>query len=168
MADDNPIVNTGKEKALYKDLAEKGVNNKLQHQQSLQHNRQDMDQTQEVDVKPSQVNVQTIDLTINNKLENYSGRITGSILREANGQIVPEANIYLFFGSVTDFPVCRIKSDADGNYCLEDLPPGFYTILVRAGDLQGLARNVKILPGATCDQCIALMPRSSYSNYSTK
>lgn len=41
-----------------------GTNKKLQHQQSLQSNKQDLDQAVELDVKPSQLNLQRIDVTI--------------------------------------------------------------------------------------------------------
>jgi len=139
-----------------KDLVEKGINNKLQHQQSLQHNAQDLDQTQEVDVKPCQVNVQNIDLTINNKIENYCGRIVGSVYSELNGELLPSADILLYFGAGTEYPVCKTSSDQHGNYTLEDLPPGFYTIKAKREDLSCLIRNVKVLPGETCNQPLSL------------
>lgn len=66
----------------------KGANNKLQHQQSLQSNKQDLDQSVELDVKPRQFNVQSIDLTINNKIDNYSGKIIGSAIKETEGQLL--------------------------------------------------------------------------------
>ncbi len=165
MANENDSIEieSEKEKELYTGLVEKGVNNKLQHQQSLQHNRQDMDQTQEVDVKPSQMNFQKIDLTINNKIENYSGRISGCVQRQANGEIVSGADIYLYFGSGAEFPVCRIQSDVNGNYCLGDLPPGYYTITAKSGEMQCLVRNIKVLPGAASDQTLLLVQRIGYS-----
>jgi len=78
-----------------KKIVSTGTNNKLQHQQSLQSNKQDLDQAVELDVKPSQLNLQRIDVTINNKIENYSGRIIGSVLRESDGLQVANAVILL-------------------------------------------------------------------------
>lgn len=153
------------EKRPYGDMPDKGVNNKLQHQQSMQHNRQDLDQNTEVDVKPSQLNLQHIDVTINNKIENYSGRIVGTTISEATGHPVVEVKIYLYFGAETEFPVCRTKSDQNGNYSFEDLPPGFYTIVASTENAKCVARNIRVLPGETCSQSLTLVKRNGHSTY---
>jgi len=147
-----------------KNIVSSGTNNKLQHQQSLQTNKQDLDQAVELDVKPSQLNLQRIDVTINNKIENYSGRIVGSVLREADGQFVANAVILLYFGSGTDFPVFRTVSDENGNFAIDDLPPGFYTIVAIFNDMQCIARNIKVLPGEKCEQSLSLVPRINYGH----
>lgn len=146
-----------------RNIISKGMNNKQQHQQSLQSNKQDLDQSVELDVKPSQVNWQHLDVTINNKLENYSGRIVGSVLRETDGMHVPDAEILLYFGASTEFPVYRTNSDHNGNFVIEDLPPGFYTITAALNDMQCISRNIKILPGATNEQCLSIVQRVSYN-----
>lgn len=149
-----------------KNIISKGTNNKLQHQQSLQSNKQDLDQSVELDVKPSQVNLQRLDVTINNKLENYSGRIVGSVLRETDGLQMADAEILLYFGSSTEFPVYRTNSDHNGNFAIDDLPPGFYTITASLEDMQCISRNIKILPGATNEQCLSIVQRVNYNtNY---
>jgi len=147
-----------------KNIAGSGTNNKLQHQQSLQTNKQDLDQAVELDVKPSQLNLQRIDVTINNKIENYSGRIVGSVLREADGQFVANAVILLYFGSGTDFPVYRTISDENGNFTIDDLPPGFYTIVATYNDMQCISRNIKVLPGEKCEQSLSLVQRVNYGH----
>ncbi|HHY77425.1 MAG TPA: carboxypeptidase regulatory-like domain-containing protein [Clostridiales bacterium] len=147
-----------------KNIAGSGTNNKLQHQQSLQTNKQDLDQAVELDVKPSQLNLQRIDVTINNKIENYSGRIVGSVLREADGQFVANAVILLYFGSGTDFPVYRTISDENGNFAIDDLPPGFYTIVATYNDMQCISRNIKVLPGEKCEQSLSLVQRVNYGH----
>lgn len=158
----------GKETYVYeendscKGIISKGTNNKLQHQQSLQSNKQDLDQAVELDVKPSQVNLQRLEVTINNKIENYSGKITGSVLRETDGNQVSDAEIYLYFGPITEFPVYRTTSDHNGNFTIEDLPPGFYTIAAALGDMQCITRNIKVLPGATSEQPLTLVQRVNY------
>ena len=147
-----------------KNIAGSGTNNKLQHQQSLQTNKQDLDQAVELDVKPSQLNLQRIDVTINNKIENYSGRIVGSVLREADGQFVANAVILLYFGSGTDFPVYRTISDENGNFAIDDLPPGIYTIVATYNDMQCISRNIKVLPGEKCEQSLSLVQRVNYGH----
>jgi hypothetical protein len=139
-----------------------GTNKKLQHQQSLQSNKQDLDQAVELDVKPSQLNLQRIDVTINNKIENYLGRIIGSVLRETDGEQVANAVILLYFGSRTAFPVYRTASDENGNFAIDNLPPGFYTIVATFNDMQCMARNIKVLPGEICEQSLSLVQRVNY------
>ena len=146
----------------FKGIISNGANNKLQHQQSLQNNKQDLDQAVELDVKPSQINMQRLEVTINNKIENYSGRIAGSVLRETDGSQVSNAEIYLYFGPITEFPVYRTVSDQNGNFAIEDLPPGFYTIAAVFNDMQCITRNIKVLPGATSEQPLTLVQRVNY------
>ncbi|SHJ20000.1 carboxypeptidase-like regulatory domain-containing protein [Lutispora thermophila] len=146
-----------------KRIVSTGTNNKLQHQQSLQSNKQDLDQAVELDVKPSQLNLQRIDVTINNKIENYSGKIIGSVLRETDGQQVANAIILLYFGSGTEFPVYRTTSDENGNFFINDLPPGFYTIVATFNNMQCISRNLKVLPGETCEQSLSLVQRVNYT-----
>jgi len=148
-----------------KKIVSAGTNNKLQHQQSLQSNKQDLDQAVELDVKPSQLNLQRIDVTINNKIENYSGRIIGSVLRENDGMQVANAVILLYFGSVTEFPVYRTTSDENGNFVIENLPPGFYTIVTTFNDMQCISRNIKVLPGESCEQSLSLVQRVNLGYY---
>jgi hypothetical protein len=143
-----------------KDLVKKGVNNKLQHQQSMQHNKQNLDQVQEVDVKPNQFSLQHIDVTINNKIENYSGGIAGALYSEGSGELLPNTQILLYFGSGTEFPVFKTASDENGNFIIKDLPPGFYTIRAYSRYLHCLARNIKVLPGEICNQTLNLTQRN--------
>lgn len=146
-----------------KKIVSTGTNNKLQHQQSLQSNKQDLDQAVELDVKPSQLNLQRIDVTINNKIENYSGRIIGSVLRESDGLQVANAVILLYFGSSTEFPVYRTRSDENGNFSINDLPPGFYTIVATFNDMQCIPRNLKVLPGEKYELSLSLVQRVNYN-----
>ncbi|OPJ55194.1 carboxypeptidase-like regulatory domain-containing protein [Clostridium oryzae] len=139
------------------DNAHTNVDNKLQEQNSMQQNRQDLDQQQEVDVKPSQVNVQRIDVILNNKLENYSGKITGTIYSNIKDVIDDEPQIYLYFGTINNFPVYRVSTDKNGKYVIEDLPPGFYSIEVICNNLVvASVYNIKVLPGQTTEQPLYL------------
>lgn len=139
-----------------KDIGIKG-GNKIQEQHSNQLNRQDLEQEQNVDVKPSQVNVQKVEVTVSNKLENYSGRIEGGIYIQKSDIVVPDVDILLFFGTSGQYPVYKTKSDDNGNYKIEDIPPGFYTIKAKASNgLSALVFNIKVLPGQTAYENLLL------------
>lgn len=132
-------------------------NNKLQLQKSDQTNNQDMDQEQNVDVKPSQINLQHLTVTLNNKIENYCGTIKGITYSVADKHIVSNVKILVYFGSFCEMPVSQISSDVNGNFIIEDLPPGFYTIKAFLNDnYKDTAVNVKILPGEICNQNLFL------------
>lgn len=127
-------------------------------QRSLQENKQDLDQTQQVDVKPSQVNVQRIDVVVNTKLENYAAKITGNIYME--DELFADATIYLYFGSSTGHPIYRTSSDANGNFTIEDLPPGFYTLeAVYRRRAYGSVINIKLMPGQNYECSIHLISK---------
>ena len=132
-------------------------NKKLQEQRSTQENKQDLEQQQQVDVKPAQLNFQKIDFTINTKLDNYSGEITGIIYKNKNNIFAEKADIYLYFGCINDFPVCKTNSDENGKYSIVDLPPGFYTIkVIYSSTLWSVAYNIKVLPGQNSNYNIYL------------
>lgn len=129
--------------------------NKLQDQRSTQENRQDLDQQQQVDVKPSQINIQKFDLTVNTKLENYSGKITGILYEDMPSKYLEEVELYLYFGSPNNFPVYKTNTDKEGMYIIEDLPPGYYSIVIRYKDnVLASAYNIKVLPGQSANQTL--------------
>jgi hypothetical protein len=138
-------------------VLEEEKNKKIQLQKSDQNNTQDMDQEQNVDVKPSQVNLQHLTVSLNNKIENYCGSIKGTTYSVADKQIVPDVKILVYFGSFCELPICQISSDTNGNFVIEDLPPGFYTIKAFLNDnYRDTVVNVKILPGESCNQNLYL------------
>lgn len=131
-------------------------NSKLQQQESTQENIQDLDQQQQVDVKPSQVNVQRLVVTINNKIENYSGKITGTIYTEENS-LASNAAIALYFGNISELPVLQLNTDSNGNFIIENLPPGYYTLRAFHNEVYSdIIPNIKILPGENITQNIYL------------
>lgn len=133
------------------------ITNKLQEQRSTQENKQELEQQQQVDVKPAQLCFQKIDFTVNTQLENYAGKITGVIYRNKNNVFAANAEIFLYFGCINDFPVCKTSSDENGNYCIVDLPPGFYVIKVISNNyLWAILYNIKVLPGQNSNQTIYL------------
>lgn len=127
-------------------------------QRSLQENTQDLDQNQQVDVKPSQVNVQRIDVVVNTKLENYAARITGNIYM--NDELFSNATISLYFGSTTSYPIYKTSSDQNGNFVIEDLPPGFYTLEASyRRRAYGNVMNIKLMPGQNYECSLHLVSR---------
>lgn len=131
-------------------------NSKLQQQQSTQENMQDLDQQQQVDVKPSQVSFQHLDVTINNKIENYSGRITGTTYTEEN-TLASNVEITLYFGSIGGLPVLQLSSNNNGNFVIEDLPPGYYSLKALHNKIYSdIIPNIKILPAENANQTIYL------------
>lgn len=139
------------------DNTDANCSSKLQKQHSTQENKQDLDQQQQVDVKPSQINLQKIDVTVNNKLENYSGKITGIIYKNSQNVFTSEAEILLYFGGISALPVYKTNSDKNGCYSIEDLPPGFYSIkVIRNDSVVAIIYNIKVLPGQNSNQTIYL------------
>ncbi len=139
------------------------ANSKIQDQHSTQENTQDLDQQQQVDVKPSQINLQKIDVTVNTKLENYSGKISGIIYKGNDNVFAANAEIILYFGCISDFPVFKTNSDENGCYSIDELPPGFYTIKVRYNDSLGATQyNIKVFPGQNSDQPLFLTGTSRH------
>jgi hypothetical protein len=131
-------------------------------QRSVQENTQDLDQNQQVDVKPSQVNVQRIDVTVNTKLENYAAKITGNIY--INDELFQNADISLYFGSMSSYPIYRTSSDLNGNFVIENLPPGFYALEASYRKrYYGKVMNIKLMPGENYECSIHLV-MNKYSN----
>jgi hypothetical protein len=80
------------------------------------------------------------------------GAISGSTWLYLNGDIVPQGrvNVYCYSGSVL---VAETISDQDGNYLLQDVPPGTYTVIGESviNDVlyTDIAVNVVVNSGAT-------------------
>ncbi len=124
--------------------------------ESLQFNAQDLDQEQKVDVKPVQLNSQNVQLIISN-YTNYSGKITGTTYRGINREIAPNVAILLYFGFDHRLPVYKTRSDANGNFNIEDLPSGYYTLVAELGDrLKYQSHYIKLLPCQNVNQSILL------------
>lgn len=140
------------EKTEIKKRNKKGILNKI-----FQYNEQDMDQEQKVYVNPAQVNSQNLHIHIISDLDKYCGKITGTTYYEKSKEIVPNAKIQLFFGCESKLPVYTTSSDENGNFTIEEIPPGYYTILAEHGEsLFYRSHFIKVLPGQTVHQSILL------------
>lgn len=124
---------------------------------SIQYNEQDMDQEQKVDVNPVQRNTQNLHIHVINDINNYCGKITGTTYLERSKEIVAGANIFLFFGNESKLPVYKTNSDNNGNFIIEDIPPGYYTLVAEHGAILNYhSHYIKVLPGQTVHQSILL------------
>ena len=105
---------------------------------------------------PSQLNTQNLNIFIRNN-NDLSGRITGVTCLEGSTERVANAEILLYFGSECKSPVHKTNSDANGNFRIEDLPPGFYTICSKYdGEYWYRSCHIKVLPGQKVFESIRL------------
>lgn len=112
---------------------------------SFQYNTQDLDQEQRVDVNPVQSNSQNIHIHVSNT--DFSGKIAGTALIEVNKKAAAGVSIYLFFGNESKRPVYKTNTDINGNFVIEDLPPGYYSLFAKLGAiLKFEAFSIKVLP----------------------
>lgn len=122
---------------------------------SLQFNSQDLDQEQKVDVNPVQLNTQNLHIYVSNDIKNYYGKITGTTYQKEDKEIVKNAGIILFFGNENLLPVYKTNSDQNGNFIIEDIPPGFYTLSAeRNGKIKYRSAYIKVLPGQNVNKLI--------------
>jgi hypothetical protein len=53
-------------------------------------------------------------------------------------------------------PVYKTTSDDNGNFSIDDMPPGFYSIIAVYGDLRSKIFYMKILPGQNACQIVLI------------
>lgn len=122
-------------------------------QTNTQENLQDMDQNQNVDVKPAQF----VSVTVNNQIENFTGKITGYVYKERDEAYPYPINIILYFGNYRKYPIDQKVLDKNLEFAFEELPPGFYMIELNSdGQLLKRIPNIKILPNQNIHQSIIL------------
>ncbi|WP_341877526.1 hypothetical protein [Defluviitalea saccharophila] len=122
-------------------------------QTNTQENLQDMDQNQNVDVKPAQF----VSVTVNNQIENYTGKITGYVHKDTSEEHPYSIQIALYFANHRKYPIYQKVLDKNMDFVMEELPPGFYMIELSSKD-KVLKRipNIKVLPNQTVHQSIIL------------
>lgn len=123
---------------------------------SLQYNRQDLDQEQKCDVNPVQLNNQNIHIYLSSDKNDYSSKISGVTLYDKSRKAAPNVCIKLFWGHESTYPVYKTHSDADGNFIVDELPPGFYTINAYLGSCLHCKSFIKLLPSQKLHHCILL------------
>ncbi|HHV95062.1 MAG TPA: carboxypeptidase regulatory-like domain-containing protein [Clostridiaceae bacterium] len=131
-----------------------GIKNIIE-KESLQFNSQDLEQEQNVDVNPVQVNAQNIHIHLHDN-KNYSSKITGTTYLERNRNILRNVKIYLYFGHEGFFPVHETISDHNGNFTFEDIPPGYYTLIARYEGYEYRSHYIKVLPCTSVHHSVLL------------
>ena len=126
-------------------------------EENFQYNRQDMDQEQNVNLNPVLTNTQNIHFHLIGDELAYCGKISGTAFSESNRKAAANATVHLFFGNDKLQPIYRTCCDLFGNFLIEDLPPGYYTLTVEYGAGHShRTQYIKVLPGQTVVQNILL------------
>ncbi len=119
----------------------------INNQKSLQSNCQDLDQEQHVNTNPFQFNSQNVHIVVDDYKKDYSGKITGITYSEKENHILSSVIILLYFGNITEVPVYKTTSDKNGNFKIDNIPPGYYTLKAYLGDTLMYSSNyIKVLP----------------------
>ncbi|WP_027622804.1 carboxypeptidase-like regulatory domain-containing protein [Acetivibrio clariflavus] len=140
------------------------VNSQSYENDSLQYNSQDLDQEQKVDVNPVQLNTQNVNVYVDPPKTDYSGKITGITLRRKDNEVLQYVDIYLYFGHKCGLPVYETTSDCNGNFAIENIPPGYYIIHAQCGsNLKCESPYIKVLPGQSVHQTLVLSYEKSPS-----
>lgn len=122
---------------------------------SQQQNTQDLDQEQKVVVRPEQYNSQNVYVLAEKQMMDTS--IHGTAYFEKNREIVSKANILLFFGIESRFPVLKTCTDENGYYEINQLPPGYYSILADFKEMfKYKSHYIKLLLGERLEHNILL------------
>ncbi len=133
-----------------------GGHNKILEKDSIQFNCQDLDQEQKVDVNPKQLNSQNIHIYVSNSSNNYSAKITGTAYIDKSKKTIKDTKIYLYFGTDLSFPVHQVNSDSNGNFVIDDLPPGYYTLCAKSGSMEYKSHYIKLLPCQSTHESLLL------------
>jgi hypothetical protein len=123
---------------------------------SLQYNKQDLDQEQNCDVNPVQHNNQNIHIHLRTDKNDYSSKISGVTLYEHNNKTAPNVCVELYWGHESTHPVYKTHSDVDGNFTADDLPPGYYTISAYLENGLHYKSVIKVLPSQNIHHYVLL------------
>jgi hypothetical protein len=124
---------------------------------SIQYNSQDLDQEQNCEINPVQLNTQNVHVHVRNDQNSYSSKITGVTFIKSNKEIAANVSIQLFIGHEYRFPVYKTKSDDNGNFIIVDIPPGYYTLYACLGEnLSWWSYLIKVLSCQNVNQSIVL------------
>jgi hypothetical protein len=120
--------------------------------ESVQFNAQDLDQEQRVDVNPSQ----NVNVYVSHENIDYSAKITGTTFFDDN-KIASNVDLFLYWGHENRYPVCKVNSDENGNFIIDELPPGYYTLkAVFVKNNYKAQYVIKAMPCQTAHQAVFL------------
>ena len=132
------------------------INKKVVNTDSIQYNKQELEQEQKVDVKPLQLTSQNIHIHINDDLTKYCGTISGKINTENKDKIPRNTKVSLFLGNEKSTSLIELRPNSNGEFVINDIPPGFYTLLIESEQYRSKSIRIKILPGQTFNKLILL------------
>lgn len=118
------------------EMLEKDNTHRSYEQASTQLNHQDLDQVQ--------TNTQNLHISMSDK---SLGKIIGVIFSQENKMLLCNVEIFLYFGDKSKQPVIKIKSDNNGYFEFNDLPPGFYTLITYLDNLEYKFQYIKVSIG---------------------
>ena len=130
----------------------------VQDQDSLQYNKQDLDQEQRVDVKPVQCNTQNLSISVGDK-NGYASRISGVVFMENTRRIAQNADVYLLFGNESRYPVCKNAHGQQRKFCHRGYPAGVLYTICQAGHgpaVRGLCGKGASLPARVSDAAVKI------------
>ncbi len=132
------------------------ISKKVMHSDSIQYNKQELEQEQKVDVNPLQLTSQNIHIHISDDLNKYCGTISEKINTENNDKIPRNTKVSLYLGNEKHTSLLELRPNSDGEFVIKDIPPGFYTLLIESWQHRSKAIRIKILPGQTFNKSISL------------
>ncbi|MBU7592485.1 carboxypeptidase regulatory-like domain-containing protein [Metabacillus halosaccharovorans] len=96
--------------------------------------------------------------TLNFTLLPDPGSISGQITNAQTGVPINSANVQVRILDGSGAIVAIVLSDSNGQYVVNQLAPGIYTIVVSAENFQTNATTIQVLPNQTASGNVALVP----------
>lgn len=100
---------------------------------------------------------ETMTRTIELKLAQNPGALTGTIIKKVNQKGIPGAHVTVVDGPVI---IASTLTDMRGNFSLQGLPPGNYTVIAEADSYQAVSTGSLIEAGKTASAQLALGQKS--------
>lgn len=100
----------------------------------------------------TQTNAQTLHVHVHNILPQpaHSGHLAGRVLAEEDGSALAASEVQVFFGTAAGYPITTTRTDPEGEFCVEDLPAGFFSLRVLSpGRPVAMVYNLRVRPGET-------------------
>ena len=116
-----------------KEVSQQKIQDVVQNQENKQSQDQEAKINQDVNEDQVQKDQKSLNLLINSDVllpDLTSGSLKGIVRENASSQPIKDAKIHLFFGNQGRAPVLELESDGFGEFKVEDLPAGFYSLKV--------------------------------------
>lgn len=100
----------------------------------------------------TQTNAQTLHVHVHNILPQpaHSGQLAGRVLAEEDESALGGSEVEVYFGTAAGYPVTTTRTNPQGEFGVEDLPAGFYSLRIRTpGRPVAMVYNLRVRPGET-------------------